>query len=77
MTMMSASCIVDFNVDEFDIAALAKLLEAISDAEAIPRINIGGSAPIPIKAGWPGPWVCGDVASVARWLDASDGRHGW
>lgn len=77
MTMMSASCIVDFNVDEFDIAALAKLLEAISDAEAIPRINLGGSVPVPIKAGWPGPWVCGDVASVARWLDASDGRHGW
>ena len=77
MTMISAICIVDFDVEEFDTAAIAKLLEAISHAESVPRINLGGSTPIPIKAGWPGPLVRGDVASVAGWLDASDGQPGW
>jgi hypothetical protein len=77
MTMISAICIVDFDVEEFDTAAIAKLLEAISHAESVPRINLGASTPIPLKAGWPGPLVRGDVASVASWLDASDGQPGW
>ncbi len=77
MAMISALCIVDFNVGEFDTGSLARLLEAISRAEAVPRINLGDASPTQLKAGWLGPWVCGDVAAITRWLDAANGRPGW